>query len=50
VQQDQTVSRPVNPVRHRWEEASKTMGERGDDELLDEALVSTAWDEEEWEW
>lgn len=51
LQQDQIVVRPVRLVRHRWEEAFRAMSERGDDELLDgEVLVSTAWDEEEWEW
>ena len=51
LEQDQIVVRPVHPVRHRWEEAFKAMSQRGDDGLLEgEALVSTTWDEEEWEW
>lgn len=51
LQQDQIVVRPAYHVRHRWEEAFKAMAERSDDELLDGVvLVSTVWDEEEWEW
>ena len=51
LQQDQIVIRPTHHVRHRWEEAFEAMSERNDDELLDgDALVSTVWEEEEWEW
>jgi len=51
VQDDQIIVRPVQNVRQGWEEAFKAMGERGDDELLAaDALASTGWDEEEWEW
>lgn len=49
--QDQIVVRPIRHVRHGWEEAFKAMSEQGNDELLDgDTLVSTVWDEEEWEW
>ncbi len=51
LEQDQIVVRSIHPVRHRWEEAFKAMSERGDDGLLNgEVLVSTTWDEKEWEW
>jgi antitoxin MazE len=51
LQEDQIVVRPIHHVRHGWEEAFKAMSEQGDDELLDgDALASTVWDEEEWEW
>jgi antitoxin MazE len=51
LEEDQIIVRPVQYVRQGWEEAFRTMGEQGDDEMLDgEALVSNAWDEEEWEW
>ena len=51
LQQEQIVIRPIHHVRHRWEEAFQAMAERGDDDLLDDdALLPTAWDEEEWEW
>jgi antitoxin MazE len=51
LQEDQIIVRPVQHVRQGWEEAFKAMSERGNDELLDaDALASTSWDEEEWEW
>jgi hypothetical protein len=51
LQQGQIVVRSVGRVRHRWEEAFKAMAEQSDDELLDgDVLISTAWDEDEWEW
>ncbi|MEE8391179.1 MAG: AbrB/MazE/SpoVT family DNA-binding domain-containing protein [Anaerolineae bacterium] len=51
LQQNQIIVRPAHHVRHRWEEAFKAMAEQSDDELLDgDVLVSTVWDEEEWEW
>jgi antitoxin MazE len=51
LEENQIIVRPVQHVRQGWDEAFKAMGERGDDELLDdEALVSNDWDEEEWEW
>jgi len=51
LQQDQIVIRPAHRVRHGWDEAFQAMAGRHDDELLDgKVLVSTAWDEEEWEW
>ena len=51
LQQDQIVVRPARSVRHRWEEGFKAMAEQSDDELLDgDVLISTVWDEEEWEW
>jgi antitoxin component of MazEF toxin-antitoxin module len=51
LQQGQIVVRSVGRARHRWEEAFKAMAEQSDDELLDgDVLISTAWDEDEWEW
>ena len=36
---------------NNWEDLFKAMAEQGDDQLLDgDALIPTAWDEEEWEW
>ena len=50
-QPDRIIIRPAHRTRHRWEEAFKAMAEEGDDELLDgDVTLSTAWDEEEWEW
>ena len=51
LEEDQIIVRPVQHVRQGWEKAFKALGERRDDELLDDgALVSNDWDEEEWEW
>ena len=50
-QPDRIIIRPAHRTRYNWEEAFKAMAEQGDDELLDgDMALSTAWDEEEWEW
>jgi len=43
------IVRAARRPRAGWAEAAKTMRERGDDGLLDEAL-STRFDEDEWTW
>ena len=50
LQEDQIVIRSLNPVRFRWKEQFEAMAESGDDKLLDNELIPTAWDKEEWEW
>jgi antitoxin MazE len=51
LQEDQIIVRPTRHARHDWEDAFQAMAERGGDKLLDgDVLVSTAWDEDEWEW
>jgi len=51
LQGDRIVIRPALPPRHNWEDLFKAMAEQGDDQLPDgDALIPTAWDEEEWEW
>jgi antitoxin MazE len=51
VRGDQLVIRPDKHPRSGWEKQFKHMAERGDDRLLDEEAVrSTKWDEDEWEW
>ena len=48
---EQIVIRSAHSVRQGWDEAFQSMHALGDDELGDdEALLPTAWDEEEWEW
>jgi antitoxin MazE len=48
---DQLVVRPAHAPRHGWDEQFKAMAEAGDDQQLDEEVVSfTGWDEIEWEW
>jgi antitoxin MazE len=45
------VIRPARKPREGWAKAFKTMGERGDDALLDDLSHSVSgFDEDEWEW
>jgi len=46
----QIIIRPAHPPRQDWDAAFRAMAERHDDELLDEDLLPTQWDEDEWEW
>lgn len=50
VQADQIVIRSAEHPRQGWEAAFQAMAECGDDQLLDENLTSTHWDEDEWQW
>ena len=43
------VIRAARPPRAGWEEAARTMRERGEDKLLDPP-TPTRFDQEEWEW
>jgi antitoxin MazE len=36
--------------RAGWEARFAEMAEKGDDQLLDEAVLPTQWDEDEWTW
>jgi len=48
---DQLVVRSAHPLRYGWEEQFRAMAQTGDDQLLDEEVLSlTEWDELEWEW
>ena len=45
------IIRSSRHPRQDWEAAFRSMGARGDDSLLDNALLAqTQWDENEWEW
>ena len=51
LQGEQIVIRSAHRARHDWADQFKAMAARGDDALLDgDLMVSTVWDEEEWEW
>ncbi len=51
VDKDQIVIRPVKQAREGWDQAFKTMAERGDDELIiDNGAFLHEWDEQEWQW
>lgn len=50
LQENQIVIRSSKSSRHDWEEQFKMMAEQGDDQLLDETVQFSSWDEEDWEW
>jgi antitoxin MazE len=50
VNEDKIIIYPINKVRGGWEETYKKMADIGDDDLIDQANIQTAWDEDEWEW
>lgn len=49
-QGNQLVIRSAERPRRGWDTAFGSMAEGGDDSLLDPDAVSTAWDDEDWEW
>jgi len=49
VQRGQLVLRPVVAPRNGWAEQFAAMARNGDDQLLDEPVV-TQWDRSEWTW
>ncbi|HFQ94488.1 MAG TPA: AbrB/MazE/SpoVT family DNA-binding domain-containing protein [Anaerolineae bacterium] len=50
LEENQIVIRPSRLVRYNWAEQFALMAEKGDDYLLEDTLVTTEWDETEWEW
>lgn len=51
LEDNQLIVRPVGRARANWEEAFRAMAEQGDDQLLEESVLTlTQWEEEEWEW
>ena len=49
--ENQIIIRSVKHPRHGWDEAFQAMAAKGDDQLLDQATLTTSrWDNEEWEW
>lgn len=51
VKEEGLLLRPASRAREGWDAAFQAMAERGDDALLDPEAVSTSrWDEDEWEW
>ena len=51
VDKNQIIIRPIANPRADWDDAFKTMSDRGDDTLIfgDENIYHS-WDEEEWRW
>jgi len=51
VEKNQIIIRPIKYVRAGWENAFKSMAERGDDRpIVEDDNLSHTWDEEEWHW
>lgn len=45
------VVRSAARPRKGWEEAFRTMAERGDDAMLEgDVLIETSWERDEWQW
>ena len=51
VEKNQIIIRPVANPRADWDDAFKSMSDKGDDALIvgDENIYHS-WDEEEWQW
>ena len=51
VEKNQIIIRPVSNPREDWDDAFKTMADKGDDALIvGDENISHSWDEEEWQW
>lgn len=50
VQDRQLIIRAARTNRQGWAEQFQRMAERRDDALLDDDLIESVWDNEEWEW
>ncbi len=52
IHEEGIVIRPLAKHREGWDQAFQSMSVSGDDQLLDEELLSyqSSWDDEEWQW
>ncbi len=51
VEKNQIIIRPVSNPRSHWEDAFKSMSDKGDDTLIvGGENLSHSWDDEEWQW
>lgn len=51
VKEGAIIIREMSHPRQNWESAFRAMAEQGDDGLVNgDDVLSTVWDEEEWEW
>lgn len=50
VEEGRIIIRARSTARQGWDEQFQRMAVSEDDQLLDDALLPTEWDEEEWEW
>jgi antitoxin MazE len=49
-QADQLIIRPLTTARKGWDEQFQAMAAVGDDQLLDDELTLTDWEDAEWSW
>ncbi|MCB0061031.1 MAG: AbrB/MazE/SpoVT family DNA-binding domain-containing protein [Caldilineaceae bacterium] len=49
-QAGQLIIRPLTTARNGWDEQFQAMAAAGNDQLLDEELLLTEWEENEWPW
>ena len=49
-QNDQLIVRPIRTPRQGWDAAFQQMAASADDQLMDDELVPTAFDQDEWTW
>ena len=51
VENTQIIIRPISNPRSGWDNAFKTMAQKGDDVLINgNDNISHSWDDEEWQW
>lgn len=51
VEKNQIIIRPIPDPRKDWDNAFKTMADKGDDALINgDENISHSWDDEEWKW
>jgi antitoxin MazE len=51
VEKNRIIIRPVNNPRADWDDAFKSMADKGDDTLIFGGdNISHEWDEQEWQW
>jgi antitoxin MazE len=50
VRDGRIIIRPATRPREGWDEAFRLMSQRGDDQLLIDAVSLSGWDKDEWQW
>lgn len=50
VRKDKIIIHALYQPRKEWDAAFKEMAAQKDDELLDEDVETSEWDQEDWEW
>ncbi len=51
ITKNKIIIHPISDPRRDWDNAFKTMADKGDDALINgEENFSHSWDDEEWQW